>query len=58
MIACHCRNLKESDFASFVELKQRIFKDDAKCKKCQKQYSFDGDDIDSTWQQVRIQTAR
>lgn len=38
MIACVCRNIKESDYDTPEKLKERIMKDDAVCCACQRYY--------------------
>ena len=39
MIACVCRDIRDSDYATTEALKERIMQDDAVCCKCQKYYS-------------------
>lgn len=38
MIACVCRDIRDTDYATTEALKQRIMQDDAECCKCQRYY--------------------
>lgn len=55
MIICICRDIRESDFETEAELRERVFRDDFVCGKC-KEYL--GEDLDFDWDAERSKTMR